>query len=493
MPVSFIKISGSLYWKISALFLLLFILLAIAYIYITSISASNYALETNQRLNAGLAEVILNEFSPFAGEEVDEESIKDIMHHIMVINPSLEVYLLDEHGNILTYAAPHKKIKRKKISLDPVNKFIESKGTLFIKGDDPRDPAKTKIFSAAPVRNENGITGYLYVILASEEYDSVTQFLFGSYIMKVGTYSFLLTLFAALALGLVAIRFITKNLTTISKTVKDFKNGDLNARIRFKSGKGELAELADNFNEMADTILDNIKKIRSMENLRSELIANVSHDLRTPLAVIHGYIETLIIKQNELSAEEKKKHLHTILKSTEKLKNLVAQLFEYSKLESMQIKLNKEPFFITELIQDVSHKYQLLAKEKGIAIKLLAPKEIPLVHADLALIDRVLQNLIDNAIKFTPEGGSITIELNNEKTNVQVSISDTGRGIPDTEIAHIFERYHKARPDDQEVEGAGLGLAIVKKIIDIHNSTIQVKSKINHGTSFIFNLPSYVP
>ena len=486
------KIFGSLYWKISAIFLLLLIILGVAYVYITARSAENFALETNQKLNADLANVISSEFKPFVGETIDQTAIVEIMHHIMKINPSLEVYLLDESGRILSYAAPHKKVKLDSVSLFPIKKFITNKGNIFIKGDDPRQPGNQKIFSATPVMINDKLTGYIYVILAGEEYTSVTGLLFGSYIMKVGTYSFFITLIAASFLGLLAIWFITRNLNKIVTTVKKFTAGDLKARITYKSKKGELADLAKNFNEMADTILSNIEKIKSMENLRSELIANVSHDLRTPLAIIHGYAETLSMKENSITVEERKRYTNNILQSTEKLKNLVAQLFEYSKLQSMQIKPNKEPFFITELIQDISHKYQILAKKKGVVLKLTTQNDLPLVNADVALIDRVIQNLIDNAIKFTPEGGSINIELNKNLDKVRIAISDTGAGIPEDELEHIFDRYHKVKRNaSDEIEGSGLGLAIVKKILEIHNSSIKVFSKINQGTSFEFELPSF--
>lgn len=486
------KIFGSLYWKISAIFLSLLILLGIAYIYIAARSAENYALETNQRLNADLANVISSEFKPFVGDTIDHQAIVNIMDHIMKINPSLEVYLLDGNGNILSYAAPHKKIKLRSVSLEPIEKFIAGNGNVFIRGDDPRQPGNLKIFSATPVMINEKLSGFIYVILAGEEYDSATEMLFGSYIMKVGTYSFFLTLIAAFLLGLLAIWFITRNLNKIILTVKKFTCGDLSARITYKSKSGELAELAKNFNEMADTINSNIEKIKSMENLRSELIANVSHDLRTPLAIIHGYVETLIMKEETLSDDERRKYTNNILQSTEKLKNLVAQLFEYSKLQSMQIEPNKEPFFINELIQDISHKYQLIAKEKGIRIIINSPGDLPPVNADVALIDRVIQNLIDNAIKFTRAGGSISIELTNNFENVRIAIRDTGEGIPEEEIGQIFNRYHKVRRNSaDEIEGSGLGLAIVKKILEIHNSSIKVISKINQGTSFSFELPLY--
>jgi len=172
------------------------------------------------------------------------------------------------------------------------------------------------------------------------------------------------------------------------------------------------------------------------------------------------------------------------------LAKLIAQLFEYSKLEAKQLEPKKEPFFIAELAQDVFFKYQILAKEQGIEMDLVCPPSLPMVFADLGMVERVIQNLMDNALKFTPKGGKVSIELAVVAGQVEVKIADTGPGIPEEEQSYIFERYRQAAPG-AEKKGTGLGLAIVKKMLDLHDASIQVKSRLNEGTVFWFQLPQH--
>jgi signal transduction histidine kinase len=254
-----------------------------------------------------------------------------------------------------------------------------------------------------------------------------------------------------------------------------------------------LNELATSFNEMADTIVKNLDEIKTMDALRRDLVANVSHDLRTPLSTIHGYIETLIIKAESLTTEERKEYLQTVLTSTERLRKLVEELFELSKLEAKQTRPKPEPFSLSELVQDIGQKYHIIAKQKNLSFECMFPKDIPLVVADIAMIDRIIQNLVDNAIKFTPSGGTVRIELIRISDAITVQISDTGTGILPEDIPHIFDRYNKgSQKNILQNDGAGLGLAIVKKILEVHDLSIDVQSRVNEGTSLTFLLPVYV-
>lgn len=168
------------------------------------------------------------------------------------------------------------------------------------------------------------------------------------------------------------------------------------------------------------------------------------------------------------------------------------QLFEYSKLEARQGHPEKQPFLLAELLQDVSVRYQIIAGERNLDIALEVGDGVPLVYADISLVERAIQNLLDNAIKFTPDGGRIRMQLSNQPEGVEVRISDTGPGIPEQEQAQIFERYRQVgREPCQRKKGAGLGLAIVKKIMDLHEATIRVQSWPDRGTAFWFCLPVY--
>lgn len=486
------SVSNHLYWKISATLLTLLVVLGVLYVLITSYIGGQYLQEVNQRLYGSIADSTVNMIQLMENGEPDEASVRKLMSANMVINPSVEFYLLDTSGNIKTHAAPEGRVKMDKVDLAPIKTFISADQKPFIQGEDPRNPGICKVFSAAKVKNKEtgNLEGYLYIILASEEQAAVTSTLFGSYMLKLGTNWFFVALVGALAIGLLAIWLLTKNLRNIIETVRRFKEGDYKARIADED-KRDLNVLAETFNEMADRIVANIDELKSVENLRRELIANVSHDLRTPLAIMQGYVETMLLKEATLQPEERKKYLEIILGSSEKLSNLVSQLFEYSKLEANQIQPEKEPFFISELAHDALAKYKIIADDKNIALNLDSPKNLPLVFADISLVERVIQNLMDNALKFTPKNGEVSLILKPVENGVEIKVSDTGPGIPENEQAHIFERYRKATPAQSQSTGAGLGLAIVKKILEIHNSTIQVQSQPNQGAAFWFQLPVY--
>ena len=483
--------NNKLYWKISATLLSLLIVLGVVYVFISTYSAKAYFEEVNQKLNGNIAVMMNHEVQPLIDGEVDTIAIQNIMHSMMTVNPSVEVYLLDTKGEIITYVAPYKQVKLTSVDLRPIKTFIEAeeKERPFIKGDDPRNPGAYKVFSAAPILDDEDLQGYLYIILASEEQAAATETLLGSYFLKLGANTFFVTLLGALTIGLVAIWFLTKNLRNIIYTVRRFKEGDYKARI--DENKGDFTELADTFNEMADTIVTNIDQLKSVENLRRELIANVSHDLRTPVSIIQGYVETLLMKKESISSEKQQEYLKIILGSTEKLSAQIAQLFEYSKLEAKQMEPQKEAFFLSELVQDTYQKYEILAKEKAINMNIDLPQKSQLVFADVRLVERVLQNLMDNALKYTPKGGKVNIILKNTSDSVQVKVMDNGPGIPEKEQSYIFERYRKAKSNHSTTNSTGLGLAIVKKILDLHNASIQVQSRVNEGTAFMFKLPIY--
>ncbi len=481
--------------KLWVAFIVLVLLMGASYMLITSYFANKHNQETTQRLNADVANhVIAEKFqnaSPFLEDgSVNKALFGDLMHDMMAVNQGIEVYLLDNSGAILYSVVldPNDKDATKSVSLAPINSFIANKGEKFVLGDDPRNPGEQKIFSAAPYSVE-GHDGYIYIILAGKKFQEVSDTLMGQYFAKLGLGATLLTTLFSALIGLLAIWFLTKNLRLITGTVRKFQEGDLDARIA-NPDKSDIAIFANSFNEMADTIVGNMDKMKSVDLLRRELIANVSHDLRTPLAVLKGYIETLQIKRDTLSESEKEEYLQITHDNVDKLSKLINQLFEYSKLEAEQVTPVKEPFSITELSHDLIAKFKVLAEKEKIELQLDNPNENCMVFADVSLVERALQNLIENAIKYTEPKGKVTLFIRRKDKNVEINITDTGTGIPVNEQPFIFDRYKQVNKSAKK-QGYGLGLAIVKKIMELHDTTITVLSKPKEGSSFIFNLPAY--
>ncbi len=481
------KSISRLYRRISTLFIVVLFVFAAITLYISVHAANNYSQEVNQKLNRNLAANVAVMMQPFLNDGViNEAGLEDLVHSLMVINPSIEVYLLDIDGKILSYVAPEKVVKLEGVALDPIASFLKGSPRRIIYGEDPRNPGEKKIFSAAEVIQGDRLTGYIYIVLASQEYASAASVVRGSYMLGLSIRAIITILIGSALVGLLALWFIVKKLNRIVRGIQKFSDGNLKTRIEVKSDD-DLDQIGTVFNSMADTIEQNIEDLKGLENLRKELISNISHDLRTPIASIQGYAETLILKKDNIAGKESEKYLEIIYKNCDNLQELVTNLFELSKLQANQVTLNREPFSIGELVHDVANKYRILSQKKGISINTIVSKDTPVVEADVLLIDRVLQNLIDNAIRFCKDGDTINIEITSgEPANVSVTISDTGAGITQDHLPHIFERYFKK---DDRGGSSGLGLAIVKRIIDLHQSTINVKSIVGQGTTFNFSLP----
>lgn len=466
---------------------MLMVIIGGVYVYVTATAADEFFLETKQTLNKDVASELINEVPIFLNDSLNEGAVQKIMMHHMKVNPTVEVYIIDSLGKILTYDAPPEKIKKTHVAIGPIKELIRAEGESYVLGNDPRNPEACKVFSVAPIKNGNGIEGYVYVILASEEYDSVSSMLMGNFIYNVGIKTFIITVLFAIMIGLIAIRYLTRNLKIIEDGVTEFSEGRYDKHIVLKS-QGEFSHLALCLNEMASMISQNIDQLKSIEKLRKELVANVSHDLRTPIAVVRGYIETMLMKNESMSAEDREKYLNIVLGSTKNLENLVADLFELSKLESEKVELRRERVNLLELLNDLSLRYKIIAEQKHLSFELIG-SDMGIVEIDIALMERAIQNLIENSMKFTPKGGKVTIELSRVNNSLKLNVRDTGVGIPEEYLPFVFDRYKKLDSDKTHNSGAGLGLAIVKRIMELHELKIEVNSIKNEGTNFSFIIP----
>ena len=320
----------------------------------------------------------------------------------------------------------------------------------------------------------------------------------GSYVQKVSLGALLAIVVVAFGVGLLVFSLLTRRLARLTNDVRHFTDSGfdpdaiaaLQSDSRHEDGD-EISQLSTAFRRMADKIREQFESLKETDRLRRELVSNVSHDLRTPLSSMHGYVETLLIKNDTLSTGERRHYLEITRKHTQRLGRLIGDLFVLSKLESASIHPSLEYFSLAELLQDVTQEFELEAHGKDITLTVHGKPEDSTVFADIGLMQRVLENLIRNALKFTPHGGQITISLNRKPGCVAVSVTDTGCGIAESELERVFDRFYRIEQGEEGGSGsAGLGLAIVRKILDLHGSRITVSSSLNEGTRFEFNLPT---
>jgi len=241
---------------------------------------------------------------------------------------------------------------------------------------------------------------------------------------------------------------------------------------------------------MMERIDAQLLELEKTDSLRRELVANISHDLRTPLTNLHGYLETLSLKGEGLSQEDRALYLKIALSHSRRLSQLIAELFELARLNSCETVVYAEPFSLAELVQDVAQKFELRAQQSGVRLEVRVDEEAPGVHANIGMMQRVLENLIDNALRHTPRGGLIHIGIVPQGDQVMVRVADTGCGIEEEALERIFDRFHRAdRAKPGSCGRAGLGLAIAKRILELHGSGIRVESRVDRGTTFSFCMP----
>jgi two-component system OmpR family sensor kinase len=483
----------SLYSKLSFVLMGLFFLVGAAFIVIGVYITGMYQQEVNQKLNRDVARYIVAEKLVFRNGRMNQNSLKEIFHMLMVVNPSLEVYLLDPHGTVLAFSAEPGKVKREKVDVEPIRRFLMQKTGLPVLGDDPRGKSGRKVFAAARIPEQGELKGYLYIILGGEVYDTLIHKLQKSYVLRLGLWGSLASLVVAALAGLIIFACLTRRLRRLVIAMGAYKEGagvDSLDLPDYEARGDEIDLLVLTFRQMAERIEAQVKSLKKEDTTRRELVANVSHDLRTPLATLRGYVETLLIKNESLSSEERRNYLDIALRHCRRLSNLVADLFDLSKLEAKDWNVHPEPFSLGELVQDVVQKFRLQAEKKKIGVHTSMGTGMPFVHADIALIERVLDNLLENAIRHTPVEGSVGVVLREEQDCVTVDVSDTGPGISEEELPKIFDRFHQLDKSRRDEAGhSGLGLAITKQILELHSSTIRVESRPGAGTTFTFSLP----
>jgi len=494
--------TNTLFAKLSIALLVIVVLIGASFFFVVQFSTRLYYEEITQRLNASIAMYVTGERQLIEGGIVNSESLSLLAQQAMIINPSVEIYLLDTEGMILGHALPPQTVLTDRVDLAPVRALMSGEFDMPLRGTDPRNIDGRKIFSTYPVEQDGIVQGYLYAVLGGRKYDELASSIRGSYIQKLSFGALLAIVLSAFLVGLLVFALLTRRLTRLTSDVRRFTEAGFDPEIASSpaafagtaDGTGasdEIGQLRAAFIGMAKKILEQFESLKETDRLRRELVSNVSHDLRTPLASMHGYVETLLIKDDSLSADERRHYLEITRKHTRRLAQLVGDLFELSKLDSASVHPSLEDFSLAELLQDVTQDFELEAQKKGISIEVNTKREAFNVHADIGLMQRVLENLIRNALKYTPRGGNITIDLDKRPGSVAVAVADTGCGIAEADLGRVFDRFYKTNQDDQDPSAsAGLGLAIVRRILDLHGSRITVKSVVNQGTRFEFALPT---
>ncbi|AIR59403.1 HAMP domain-containing histidine kinase [Klebsiella sp. Ap-873] len=456
-------------------------------------TSTQYSQAVIQQLSGDLAQHI-NQSYPLLGQDgLNKDSVRTLFDHLMAVNPSVEVYLLDKQGNIIGDAAPDGHIKRHQVDLAPLRAALNG-GKFPLYGDDPRSLDGQKVFSVAPMMRDGKLEGYLYVVLLGETYNQLANSAQFDAVLKLSLFLLSLICVLGLVVGGLAFRWITRPLRELSQHVKALESGgmaEMQAMAALPQNSGgdgdELAQLRHGVIAMAGRISEQWHSLTQQDQLRREFIANISHDLRTPLTSLHGYLESLSVMSATLSEAEKKRYLDIALAQSQKVGALAQSLFELARLEYGVVKPHKESFSISELLQDVFQKFELPAQTRQLELLADIQPGLPLIEADVSMIERVLTNLLDNAIRHTPDKGVISVRLWKELDKVMVQVSDSGPGIPQELKEGLFVR--PSIVNQSRLRVGGLGLMIVRQMLQLHGSDISLVDQPKRGACFRFGLP----
>lgn len=282
----------------------------------------------------------------------------------------------------------------------------------------------------------------------------------------------------ALVLARWLARGLTQPLRDMAVAARRMETGDYSTRV-YTSSRDEVGQLAAAFNRMSQE-LDNL------EASRRDLVANVSHELKTPITAIRAHLENLLDGIEEPNPAT----IEVMLAQSDRLGRLVEQLLDLSKLESGEITLRREPVELEPLVSQVMSEIGVASSDRHVDVRSEIPQDLPAIEADPERVHQVLFNLVDNAVRFTPEGGHVRIEAHGHNGSVEVRVADTGVGIPAEALPRLFERFYRVdTARTREDGGTGIGLAIARSVVEAHGGTIHAESEPGRGSVFTFDLP----
>lgn len=464
--------------------------LSLALVAVLQWSHHTFHLELEQQQQRDLAVRLLTA-APAGGPGL--EKIFERIRGLAVLNPAIAGYAIEADGSISAASRPDAELKRRRVAIAPIVRFVDGPAAWPILGENPAATEGQAIFSAARLQDGRR---YLYVVLGSADEDApLNQGADHPYALREAIWLTLANVLAALVAALAVVAAIIRPVRRLTQAMAAFDGSQHRGTARYhartaRAGGDEINRLGEIFDSMADRIEAQVDSLRRADEARRELYANVSHDLHTPLTSLHGYIQTLRLKDGALPPAQRRRYLEILERQTQQLRELTDQIADLARLETPELRLQGERIELRRLLQHIGEDLKLLLDDKALKLAWETPASAVTLRGDPGLMRRALANIVLNAIQAAPEATQIRIQIAMGGGNAVIGVMDEGPGLQAGESERIFEpHYRGARPGGPGSPGLGLGLAIARKVIALHGGSLSASNLPEGGALVRVSLP----
>jgi signal transduction histidine kinase len=426
----------------------------------------------------------------------DPRAVGDLLSQYVLLSPKTGLYLLDDEGRILASSGEGRIFwSNYKVDIAKVKRSLDTDPTVPIYSDDPDGLNKGCIVAAYPMIM-NGLTTWVYVVARSADLATAAPELLKNYAIRVAVKVGLVTLALGILLTLLMMTVLTRPLLALTRAVETVQHKDTNyaalsVDLPFSERKDEIGKLSNAFQALVSRLKKEVARVTQGDAQRREMIASVSHDVRTPLTALIAQLETFRLKRDQLSPKEQAKLLDQAAGNTQHLKRLTDSLAELGYLDSPEVKAVLEPMPLCELADDIVQRFKPRADASNLGLSIDYDEHLPRTPIDAGLFDRALSNLIDNAFRYSPAGAAIQVQVKaRDNKCVRVSVSDQGPGVPQAEQKRIFERFYQSSEHRSLRGSSGLGLAIVQRVAELHEGKVGITSEAGRGAMFWMDFKS---
>lgn len=427
--------------------------------------------------------------------EAGPESFGQQLGQYTLYAPDTGLYLLDPDGRVLASAGEARSFWRDfQVDLGPVLEAMSGDPRQPVHTTDPDRQGELCIAAARPVMQDGRIMGWLVVVPRQASLGEQMPEMLRSYAIRTTAKVALMTIAIGVLLTIAMIALLTRPLTALTRATERVRRAgfcDALCESHFPDldRDDEIGRLSRTFRDAFERLRLETERVQTTDARRREMVASVSHDLRTPLTALIGQLETVRLKGDALDDRDRREMLERALHNAQHLRRLTEALAELARLDSPDFKAQPEPIAIGELADDVVQRFSARAQSAGIGLEIDYPDGLPLTRVDAGLIERALSNLIDNALRVTPAGGRVSVRVRPEPAGMRVEVADTGPGVLPEDQPKVFDRFFQSRRARDQRGAGGLGLAIVKRVAELHGGKAGLRSEPGRGSTFFIELP----